>query len=165
MQEIIEKYKPLIHKLAYRYSHLVPQLSHEDLFQEGVIGLMDALETYDPNKGSTFMTWAYYKVMGGITSCKKFNRKTPYNLEKVQIDHEPFYLPEGKIEKVLNTFAKKPLHREIIKLKFGLFGYPEMTSKQIAKELKVSKTLVDSALYEFKKRVRVNCPDLLKYIV
>lgn len=50
-------------------THVVPSaeasslVSHEDLFQEGMMGLLAALKNYDPANGK-FRSWAWYRVRG-----------------------------------------------------------------------------------------------------
>jgi len=55
-KRIVESNLRYIMKLAWRYSTYTKHLSRYDLFQEGVIGMMKALETYDPAKGASFLT-------------------------------------------------------------------------------------------------------------
>ncbi len=158
------KYDPLVHKLAYRFSWVAPQLSHEDLVQEGRIGLLKAIETYNPSYKTSFMTWAYYKIMGEITGCKRFNRKAIYNLPMWHDDPDPFYLDGVDIETLLDSFITNNRSKEIVKYRFGLLGYPELTRSQIAEKFRVPITKVDSILYQFKRSVKSRRPDLARFI-
>lgn len=162
--EILNQYEPLIHKIAYQFKTVAPQLSHEDLVQEGKIGLLLAISTYDPSYNTKFFTWAYYKVLGAITSCRKFNRKVPLSLPVIHEDPEPFYLKDLQIENLLDNYLDTHRSKEIIKYRFGLFDYPELSSKQIAQKFNITRSKVDSVIYKFKKEVRKNCPDLIEYI-
>jgi RNA polymerase primary sigma factor len=53
---LIEAYSPLIGSVARIYSH-VPGVDRRELMQEGALGLLRALERYDPQLGTPF--WAY----------------------------------------------------------------------------------------------------------
>jgi len=163
--EVIIKFDPLVHKLAHRFSRVAPQLSHEDLVQEGRIGLLKAIETYNPSFNTTFMTWAYYKIMGEITTrCKRFNRKITHSLPMWHEDPEPFFLAELEIKSLLEDFLTNNRSKEIVKYRFGLLGYPELTRSQIAEKFRVPITKVDSILYQFKRSVKSRRPDLARFI-
>ena len=45
---LLQKYERLIHKLARKFAFTAPSFQHEDLFQEGCIGLLQAIDSYDP---------------------------------------------------------------------------------------------------------------------
>ncbi len=49
-----------------------------DLVQEGILGLLEAIETYDESKKVTFLTHAYSSVHGAIS--KAFDKITPIHL-------------------------------------------------------------------------------------
>jgi len=53
---LIESFMPLIARVARMYRH-VPGVGHTELVQEGVVGLLRALERYDPELRTPF--WAY----------------------------------------------------------------------------------------------------------
>lgn len=53
---LVEDFLPLIGVVARNYRSS-PQISRTELIQEGVVGLLRALERYDPSRGAPF--WAY----------------------------------------------------------------------------------------------------------
>lgn len=55
----------LVRSLAFRYrDHGLPL---EDLVQEGAIGLLTAIDDFDPSRGTTFPTYAFWRVRAAIT--------------------------------------------------------------------------------------------------
>lgn len=55
-QRIILRCATLIHRVAYRFRR--HGCGFEDLMQEGAIGVMRAIEDFDPERGATFATYA-----------------------------------------------------------------------------------------------------------
>jgi RNA polymerase sigma factor for flagellar operon FliA len=65
--ELILKYAPLIKYIAHRLAmRLPPHISTEVLISAGVIGLMDALNKYDPTKNVQFKTYAEFRIRGAM---------------------------------------------------------------------------------------------------
>ncbi len=65
--ELILKYAPLIKYIAHRLAmRLPPHISTEVLISAGVIGLMDALNKYDPTKNVQFKTYADFRIRGAM---------------------------------------------------------------------------------------------------
>ena len=65
--EMILKYTPLIKYIAHRLAlRLPPHVSVEDLMSAGVIGLMDALSKFDPEKRVQFKTYAEFRIKGAM---------------------------------------------------------------------------------------------------
>ena len=54
------RHLPLVRVLAKRFTYADP----EELYQQGVIGLMKALQGYDPARGTTFATYAVPLILG-----------------------------------------------------------------------------------------------------
>ena len=66
-QELIVKYTPLIKYIANRIAIRLPShIDIEDIVNTGVLGLMDAIEKFDPTRGVKFETYAEFRVKGAI---------------------------------------------------------------------------------------------------
>ena len=63
-EALAERYLPLVRHLARRYAHTPEPL--EDLVQVGTIGLLHAIDRYDPDSGNAFTTFAVPTILGEI---------------------------------------------------------------------------------------------------
>ena len=64
---MILRYTPFIKYIAHRLAmRLPPHISVEDLISAGVIGLMDALTKFDPQKKVEFKTYAEFRIRGAM---------------------------------------------------------------------------------------------------
>lgn len=86
--EIFERNLRLVVKIAKKYIGSTESLCMEDLFQEGSIGLMNAIENFDVNKGyklSTYATWwIRQSIMRAINNTDSFVRLPVYISEDIQ---------------------------------------------------------------------------------
>lgn len=65
--EIIIEYAPLIKFIAQKIASRLPSnVELDDLISCGVIGLMDAIEKFDPTRDNKFKTYAEFRVRGAI---------------------------------------------------------------------------------------------------
>ena len=65
--EIVLKYAPMVKYIAGRISVKLPQsVDVEDLIQVGILGLIDAVSKFDPQRGIKFQTYADFRVRGAI---------------------------------------------------------------------------------------------------
>jgi RNA polymerase sigma-B factor len=62
--ELVERYLPLVRHLARRYARGLEPL--EDLVQVGSIGLLHAIDRYDPDSGTAFSSFAVPTILGEI---------------------------------------------------------------------------------------------------
>jgi RNA polymerase sigma factor for flagellar operon FliA len=63
----VEEYAPLIHYVADRLaSRLPPHVNKDDLISSGVLGLIDAIDKFDPTRGIKFKTYAEFRVKGAM---------------------------------------------------------------------------------------------------
>ncbi|MDR2612349.1 MAG: FliA/WhiG family RNA polymerase sigma factor, partial [Deltaproteobacteria bacterium] len=63
----VEKYAPLIKYLADRLAARLPEhVAKEDLVSSGVLGLIDAVEKFEPDRGILFKTYAEFRIKGAM---------------------------------------------------------------------------------------------------
>lgn len=64
---LIMEYAPLIRFIAQKIAIRLPSnIELDDLISAGVIGLMDAIEKYDPSRDNKFKTYAEFRIRGAI---------------------------------------------------------------------------------------------------
>lgn len=64
---LVLQYSPLVKYVAGRVrAGLPPNIDQADLVSEGVIGLMDAIEKFEPERGLQFQTYAVPRIRGAI---------------------------------------------------------------------------------------------------
>ena len=65
--EIIVEYAPLVRFIAQKIAARLPaNIELDDLISCGVIGLMDAIQKFDPSRDNKFKTYAEFRIRGSI---------------------------------------------------------------------------------------------------
>ncbi len=176
---ILNQYEKLCHKLARKFAFTAPSFVHEDLVQEGRMGLLHAINTFDPDNGAAFMTWAYYNVRGMIAGAGRHDSKQPaypveinaadrkHNLEdpsqEIEVDQE---IPEALIRSVIEQCCggMNTKRANIVMDRFGLLGRKELRNCECAEKYNLSKFAVNSHTYSFKRKAREKFPQLESFI-
>ena len=128
-EKIIEVMLPKIKWLATSISRDLPKsVEVDDLVQEGVIGLLSALENYDPTKGASFTTYAMKRIRGAMYDY----------LRKID------WMPRGVRKKL------KEVEEAILVLEGKLQGIPD--DKEIANYLDMSEKEVKNIKKEMSRR-------------
>ncbi|MGA1190790.1 MAG: sigma-70 family RNA polymerase sigma factor [Bdellovibrionota bacterium] len=66
-EELIKSYLPLVKKVVHRLSGRLPKdVDLKEMLNSGIIGLVDALEKYDPKHETNFSTYAQFRIRGAI---------------------------------------------------------------------------------------------------
>lgn len=66
-QQLLNQYLPLVRNVAGRMAHGFPKsVELSDLISTGVIGLIEALKNFDPDRGVKFETFAVPRIRGAI---------------------------------------------------------------------------------------------------
>lgn len=115
-EEEIIKYLPLVERVVNRISIKSQEYEKDDLFNIGVIGLMDALQKFDANKKVPFESYAAIRIRGSIIDEVRKNAK----------------LSRYKMAHVNRYYQAKQLIEQVEKR--------EATDSEICKEMKITST-------------------------
>jgi RNA polymerase sigma factor for flagellar operon FliA len=67
--QIITEYLPYVNRIVNRIAvHLPPTVEIDDLVNVGIIGLIQAIERYDPTRDNKFITYAVFRIKGAVLS-------------------------------------------------------------------------------------------------
>lgn len=137
----------------------------EDLISIGTIGLIKAINTYDNSKATKLVTYASRCIENEILMRLRQERKESREIslyEPIGTDKEGNEISlmdiisideENAIANVIQTESLKNIgdlffkvldqrEQEVISLRYGLTGKNEMTQKEIAKHLNISRSYV-----------------------
>ncbi len=67
LDAMVEQYTPLVRRIAHHLMARMPSsVAVEDLYQAGLIGLLDAIKRFDNSKGASFETYAGIRIRGAM---------------------------------------------------------------------------------------------------
>jgi RNA polymerase sigma factor for flagellar operon FliA len=67
--QLISEYLPYVKRIVQRLAvHLPATVDIDDLMNVGVIGLIQAVDRYDPRRDNKFMTYAIFRIKGAVLS-------------------------------------------------------------------------------------------------
>ncbi len=85
-EEIVRKYLYLV-KFVIRKMNVTPprELDYEDMVSNGKMGLLDAIDKFDPSRGFTFQTYAASRIRGAVLDeLRRFDWISRSGREKIQ---------------------------------------------------------------------------------
>ena len=153
----LQKWLPLVRSRANAFRG--KGLEADDLIQEGLIGLLNAIRAYDTEKGASFKTFAYVCITNHLSSAVE---KVNNNVETVSIDDDEseavsqrdlqeLVISREYMENWLIDAYKLLSPREEKVLKLYLSG---CSYRQMSEMLEVSEKAVDNALCRAKYKLR-----------
>ncbi|MCD7796473.1 MAG: sigma-70 family RNA polymerase sigma factor [Clostridiales bacterium] len=162
IEELIKKYPLLVKAIAGGYSDTPAE--SDDLIQDGMIGLLAAIKSYDGNKGASFKTYAGVCIDNSIqTSIRKFHRQKDITLNSI-VEYRDEELPSHRVNiSAEDTFIAKEsvyilnktldenlsdFENEVLRLHIVGCSY-----SKIAKKLCKSPKAVDNALQRIRKKL------------
>jgi RNA polymerase sigma factor for flagellar operon FliA len=94
--QLITEYLPYVKRIVHRIAvHLPSTIDIDDLMNVGVIGLIQAVDRYDPKRDNKFMTYAVFRIRGAVLSelrsrdfLSRANRRKIRDLENVHLKLE-----------------------------------------------------------------------------
>lgn len=105
MEELLN-YEDLVYGIIQRYTKYFEK---DDLYQAGMVGLINAYHNFDSSQGTKFSTYAYYYVLGEV---RKFVREA--GLVKVSSDLVKLNQSIEKVREVMSQrLGREPTTTEI----------------------------------------------------
>ncbi len=82
-REIVERYSPLVKRIAHHLMVRLPaSVLVDDLIQAGMIGLLEASKNFDGSKGASFETFAGIRIRGAMLDDIRKGDWTPRSVHK-----------------------------------------------------------------------------------
>lgn len=107
-EQLIKEFAHVIRAMAHRLAFRLPAyLDAEDLISVGTIGLMDAMEKYDPNREAKFKTYAEFRIRGAMLDEIRSMDWIPRSV------HERIGLLQKTHIVLLNRLGRPPLDEEV----------------------------------------------------
>jgi RNA polymerase sporulation-specific sigma factor len=171
---IVEQYTPLVQKIVNKYAWMSPSHSREDLVQEGLLGVVKAIETFDLTRGTRFMTWVYPQVRGAVQGVARRDLRLPkYPLSLEQSDwsnnledpvqfevHDEFTASFVKDIVIAGCGSVDSKRAQIVCDRYGLLGRKALRQGEVAKKYGMTKQAINSHIARFTRIVREKHPEL-----
>ena len=162
-QILIERNLRLVAHIAKKYQNEDEDM--EDLISIGTIGLIKAVESFDSSKNSKLATYAARCIDNELLMMLRSKKKTSREVslydpigtdregnEISLLDVTPQEQPDivdqmelerslGKLSGLIDTLLTER-EKEIICLRYGLYGGEEVTQREIGKKLDISRSYV-----------------------
>ena len=88
-ERLILAYRPMVFWLARKFR--IPYNCFPDLLQEGMVGLINAVDNFEPERSNKFTTYAYYKVKGRMVNfLQRGEAKAPIPIEDEALERSSF---------------------------------------------------------------------------
>jgi RNA polymerase sigma factor for flagellar operon FliA len=130
-EEALREHLPMVRFLALRIRERLPQqVEMEDLISAGIVGLMDAMQKFDPKKKVQFRTYAQFRVRGAMLDSLRALDWGPRDLRRKA------RVVEEAIRSLSATLGKAPTESEVAKeLGLDLHGYQQLLGELSGLEL------------------------------
>jgi len=143
--QLITEYLPYVKRIVHRLAmHLPSTIDIDDLMNVGVIGLIQAVDRYDPKRDNKFMTYAVFRIKGAVLSelrsrdfLSRSNRRKIRELENAYLKLEQKLgreVDDGEVAKELGVELEQVYRtRQLSSISFVSFeelGYSSKDEKE-----------------------------------
>ncbi|MDE6751551.1 MAG: sigma-70 family RNA polymerase sigma factor [Eubacterium sp.] len=160
---IITRYRTAVEALASKYSD--SPIERDDLIQEGMIGLLAAIKSFDCSKGTAFSTYCYTCINNSLqTALRKVSRRKDIpqgilvSLEEVTVNNntalsaEDSFLAKESVSLLTKQLQNELSEFENIVLRLHMIG---CSYTEIADKLGKKPKAIDNALQRIRKKLKV----------
>ena len=173
---IMDKYKNCINQCikSLMKEYYIVGMEQSDLYQEGLIGLMHAIKSFDEEKDVTFYTYANTCIKTSMISAmrstfRKKNRilNTSYSLDKLmdeESNHNFYDIFEDNTNEPTGLLIKEEEKQELLdmvksklsKKELQVFNYKldGLTNEEIADSLNSTKKYVENTVFRINKKYK-----------
>lgn len=158
---LVERYMHSVKLKALSMAKRCPSADFDDLYSDGLMGLLKAIRYYEEGKGATFATFVSLCVQSSMKTCVSKSLKTsPLNKE----DDFDFGTLQDNSASAVDIIIDKEQNGEFYKKLSGILTAREMsvldmylrhfTYQQIAATLSINEKSVDNALQRAKSKIK-----------
>lgn len=107
-EQLVSKYAPLVKRIAFHLMTRLPaSVEVDDLIQNGMIGLLDAIGRYEEGLGAQFETYATQRVRGAMLDGLRENDWLPRDIRRQMRQ------VEGAIQRLEHENGRQPSEQEL----------------------------------------------------
>ncbi len=164
IDQLVNEYSRFVYQIGKKF--FLPGATREDLIQEGMIGLFNAIVNYDPKYKTSFEDYASLSIRNRILRAVRMATQLKQRVlsDAYSIDEDPFYfssmlsemdveeqvLGKMSVRELSDSFREilSPMEYEIISLKIFDASVDEM-----AQYCDLSKKQVENALFRARRKI------------
>jgi len=146
--QLVQRFAPLVKRIAYHLMARLPSsVQIDDLVQNGMIGLLDAISRFEAGLGAQFETYAAQRVRGAMLDGLRENDWLPRSLRR------DFRRIEAAISQLEQNYGRPPSENELANaLDMSLADYQKMLQDTRGHQLISFDDLVEDADTDFLER-------------
>lgn len=140
-KELIQSYQPLVFKqaLAYRSMDIIM-----DILQEGTVGLIEAVESYDPSRGVAFSLFAVHRIRGRMINFLKREGRSDLACIDGAVDEDGFSLKDQIADPCASVQEQAETHELSARVKEALLRLPKK-ERLVLEEVYIGTTDIGTA--------------------
>lgn len=146
--QLVIQYAPLVKRIAYHLMAKLPaSVQVEDIIQNGMLGLMDAINRYEEGLGAQFETYAVQRIRGAMLDGLRENDWLPRSLRR------DMRRIESAVSALEQRYGRQPTEKELADaLGMPLADYQKMLQEARGYQLVYFEDFIDSDEDDFVER-------------
>ena len=150
--QLVQRFAPLVKRIAYHLMARLPSsVQVDDLVQNGMMGLLDAINRFESGMGAQFETYAAQRIRGAMLDGLRENDWLPRSLRR------DFRRIEVAITQLEQAYGRSPSEKELAdSLSMTLADYQKMLQDARGHQLISFEDMVEDGDEDFLER---HCAD------